>query len=639
MNWVGGSRTRVLIKQERRKQKEYFEKNRLKSKMKLLGVLSPVKNSTVSLDLLNLYMVNQISCKKKAHEAVRKPVHVNMNRDIKMPLRNHDLELPMSPNCIPSKLCLDDTENKINSQRLGSAEEPGPVQSSQVMDSYNTSEPQFNRIEKCSFTPPSFSAELSSSSSTHIPKLNLIPRITPSTQKVAYEKKQNEHLNVNSCDSLVSTLNKSENIFSPSHDTAQFGTSFERLNSPGNRTFLAKRPAIILGEDCGNMVDFIAGHQSVQHLWEESGKEVSNFLDDLNQPTPSFLSEKCDSFVSQNMINLLSIDQQRIKKTFDECDYDSMGDVCVATDKCSRDIFTAPEFTFSNSTFNSTSYPGKHQLNKNNQNEYNSNERNDLSTSFEKHYYPTNSEEKEKLENEYQEKILKENIQNYPLNSMSNIPLEELNSKQSWDFGGGENLVEGGICSLKGMPTSTKKIRLCSSQSSQSTSYSPRTTDSYFSSSSEMVSEEEDQVPQKMEDSNRIFIETREATNNFDLERMEKLSKDRIVKNNAKMDKRAKNFPQFSMKKDRDQSSQSQCDSAHALQSKTNEHILQVASCDAGVQTESAPVVEEKLDAAVQCDIISKCACSSDVSLCNKEMCSENIKADTTGGQEIPTNN
>nr|XP_044631025.1 uncharacterized protein C12orf40 homolog [Equus asinus] len=65
MNWVGGSRTRVLIKQERRKQKEYFEKKRLKSKMKLWGVLSPVKNSDVSLDLLNLYMVNQISCQKK----------------------------------------------------------------------------------------------------------------------------------------------------------------------------------------------------------------------------------------------------------------------------------------------------------------------------------------------------------------------------------------------------------------------------------------------------------------------------------------------------------------------------------------------------------------------------------------------
>ncbi|KAJ7396963.1 hypothetical protein BTVI_139696 [Pitangus sulphuratus] len=44
-------------------QSEYFEKKKLKSKMKLLEVSSP-KRSAVSLDLLNLYVVNQISTKK-----------------------------------------------------------------------------------------------------------------------------------------------------------------------------------------------------------------------------------------------------------------------------------------------------------------------------------------------------------------------------------------------------------------------------------------------------------------------------------------------------------------------------------------------------------------------------------------------
>lgn len=33
--------------------------------MKSLGVFPPVKNPTASLDLLNLYMVNQIASKKK----------------------------------------------------------------------------------------------------------------------------------------------------------------------------------------------------------------------------------------------------------------------------------------------------------------------------------------------------------------------------------------------------------------------------------------------------------------------------------------------------------------------------------------------------------------------------------------------
>uniref|UniRef100_A0A2K6Q232 Regulator of DNA class I crossover intermediates 1 n=1 Tax=Rhinopithecus roxellana TaxID=61622 RepID=A0A2K6Q232_RHIRO len=652
MNWVGGSRSRVLIKQERRKQKEYFEKHRLKSKMKSLGVLSPVKNSAVSLDILNLYMVNQISCKKKIPETVRKPTHVNMNRGIKMPLRKHNLELPMSPHCVPSKLCLDDTETNINYQRLSSKEDLGPVQS-RGMDSYSTLDPQFSKIENCSFTPPSFSVELASN--RHISKLNFTPGIAPTPQKLAYEKKQNDQLsNVNCSDSLLSKLNKSQDVLSPSHKTTQFGTLFERLNSLGNRNLLTKSPAVIMDEDCRSMdeirqSDYITEKHSIQHIWRKNGKEVSNFLEDVNQSTPNFLSENSDSFVSQNMINVLNIDQQKIKKTFNKCDYDSMGDIFVVTssdknrvtDRCIRNIFIVPELTFSNSTLNRTSYPEKCQPNKKNQREYNKNERNDLSTSFENDYYPSSSERKGKLENDYQEKTPQKSIQKYPANSMGNIPSEELHYKQSWDFGLNEILMEeGGICSLKSRPTSTEKISLDSAQSSWSTSYSPRPTDSCFSSSSDLPSEDEDQISQHIEDSNRMPIKTKEKTNNFYVERMAKVSGDGIVKNNDKIHKQNENFYQFSVKNDTDQFPQSQCNSAHILQDKTSDNcILQPARYDAGVQTESESVMEEKLDAAIQCDLISKCTCRSDVSLCNLERCSENIKADTTGGQEILKNN
>ncbi|XP_070351517.1 regulator of DNA class I crossover intermediates 1-like isoform X1 [Equus asinus] len=653
MNWVGGSRTRVLIKQERRKQKEYFEKKRLKSKMKLRGVLSPVKNSAVSLDLLNLYMVNQISCQKKRPETVRKQIHVNMNRDIKMPLRKHDLELPMSPHLVPSNLCIDDMENNLHYQRQGSKEELGPVKSSQVMDSYTMFEPQLSRIENCSFTPPSLSAELASN--RDITRQNFIPRIVPSPQKVAYEKKQNEQLsNVNYSNSVISKLNKNQDAFSPSYKTAQFGTLFERLNSPGNRNFLTERPDIVTGEDCGTMderrqSDFIIEKQSVQHILEENRKEVSNFLEDANQPTPSLLSENCDSFISENVINLLNIDQWSIKKTFDKCDFDSMGDICAvtssdknhSTERCIRSMFTNPELTFSNSTFNKTSYPEKCQPNKNYQKEYNDHERNNLSTSFEKDSFPASSEKKGKFESDYQEKAPQKTIQIYPVNRLGNIPLKELPSKQSWNFGLGESLMEkGGTCSLKGRPTSTTKVYLESSQSSWSTSCSPRPTDSCFSSSSEMLSEDEDQILQQIEDSNRRSIKTKETTNSFYLERMAKLPHDRIAKNNAKIHKQNENFHQFSLKDKTDQFPQSQCDSAHIVQDKSSNCTVQVARCDAWVQTESEPVMKEKLDAAIQCDIISKCKCISDVSsLCDVERCSENIKADTTGGQEILKNN
>ncbi|XP_040344361.1 regulator of DNA class I crossover intermediates 1 isoform X1 [Herpailurus yagouaroundi] len=577
--------------------------------MKLLGVLSPVKNSTVSLDLLNLYMVNHISCQKKTPETVRKPTHVNMHRDIKMPLRKHDLELPMSPHYIPSKLCIDDVENK-----LGNKKELAPVQLSQVMDSERMFEPQFNRIENCSFTPPSFAAELSSN--RNITKQNFIPRTAPSPQKVAYEKKQDEQLiKVNYSNSFVSKLSENQDALSPSYKTAQFGSLFERFNSPRNRNFLTGRPVRVMGEDCGSMndqrqTDFITEKQSVQPIWRENRREVSNFLEDMNQPTASLISENCNSFISENVINLLNTDQQRIKKTFDKCGYDSMEDNCANTSsdknhsagQCIRSIFTDPELTFSCSTFNETHYPERCQPNKKYQKEYNNNERN----TFKKDCCIASSENKGKFESDCQEKTPQNEIQKHPVNYMGNISLEGLHSNPSWDLGFGEiPMEEGGTCSLKDRPTS-KKIYLDSSQSSQSTSYSPRPTDSCFSSSSEMLSEEEDKILQHVEESNRRAIRTKQITSNFYPERMPKPPCDGIIKNNAKIHEQNENLHHLSMKDNTDQFPQSQCNSAHNSQNITsNNCILQVARCDVWVQTDSEPVMEKKLDAAIQCDIIS----------------------------------
>ncbi|KAM6097402.1 regulator of DNA class I crossover intermediates 1 [Chlamydotis macqueenii] len=119
MNWVGGSRSRIILKQERRKQKEFFEKKKLKSKMKLLGVSSP-KSSAVSLDLLNLYVVNQISTKKDSTENMRKPVHVDITEGVKIPVRRHNIELPMSPLHTQRMPNLDDIQNRLQQQVLDS---------------------------------------------------------------------------------------------------------------------------------------------------------------------------------------------------------------------------------------------------------------------------------------------------------------------------------------------------------------------------------------------------------------------------------------------------------------------------------------------------------------------------------------
>ncbi|KAK2514141.1 hypothetical protein Q9233_015115 [Columba guinea] len=94
---------------------EFFEKKKLKSKMKLLGVTSP-KSSAVSLDLLNLYVVNQISTKKD-NENKRKPVHIDITEDVKIPIRRHNIELPMSPLRTKHMSNLDDIQNRYLLQK------------------------------------------------------------------------------------------------------------------------------------------------------------------------------------------------------------------------------------------------------------------------------------------------------------------------------------------------------------------------------------------------------------------------------------------------------------------------------------------------------------------------------------------
>ncbi|KAM6146779.1 regulator of DNA class I crossover intermediates 1 [Phoenicopterus ruber ruber] len=146
MNWVGGSRSRIILKQERRKQKEFFEKKKLKSKMKLLGVSSP-KSSLVSLDLLNLYVVNQISTKKDNTENVRKPVHIDITEDVKIPVRRHNIDLPMSPLRTQHTSNLDDIQNRLDYMN-STRKNPVIMTSHESENSEGIKEPLFDVVKE-----------------------------------------------------------------------------------------------------------------------------------------------------------------------------------------------------------------------------------------------------------------------------------------------------------------------------------------------------------------------------------------------------------------------------------------------------------------------------------------------------------
>ncbi|XP_006242331.1 regulator of DNA class I crossover intermediates 1 isoform X1 [Rattus norvegicus] len=651
MNWVGGSRTRVLIKQERRKQKEYFERNKLKSKMKLLGVFSPVKNPSVSLDLLNLYMVNQISSKKEISETMKRPTHVNMNRDLKIPLRKHNLELPMSPHCVPSKLCIDDVENSVPYQRFYSKEETGPVQSSHDMNSYR----MLNETENCSYIPSSFPEELPTN--RHILSQRSTP-IAPSPRQFAYENPHTGQLsNGQFPESLFSKLNKHQSVFSSSRETAEFGASYERTNSSETGDFLTESQiSVMMGDECGILYerrqpDFAVVKTSVPQIGANSGEEFSHFLEDGIHPTQRHLPDHHDSFINHNMINLLSRDQPGRRATFNQCGYDCLSDAHVVSSDESQSTngfiprnFTVPRAASPNRPF-SASYIETCQSNRPCQKQYTNNERNELRRSLEKDCYPVSCGRRGKIESNNQLKTLQRNSQESPVYTMAEIPLEELHHKQSCDFGQNEMPVERRTGPLKGRPVPAEKIYLESSQSSQSTSYSPRPTDSTFSSSSELLSEDEDQNQQQIEHSNKKATET---TDHGGLEKVEGHLGDITVKDNAKVHRENHKSHQSSEKDNSDTFPESQCNSEHTPQNKSTANcVLRAGRCDVGVQTEEAPLVGSRADVAVQCTIIAPCSCKSSPSVDTEEesslskagSCTEDMMSDTTGGQETPTDN
>ncbi|KAM9581136.1 regulator of DNA class I crossover intermediates 1 [Guaruba guarouba] len=630
MNWVGGSRSRIILKQERRKQKEFFEKKKLKSKMKLLGVSSP-KSSAVSLDLLNLYVVNQISTKKDNPASTRKPVHIDITEDVKIPVRRHNIELPTSPLHTQRMPNLDDIQNRLQKQVLDSRRQhlsekkkyqhnlPQVTELTYADSSMECEDSTASAFNAC----PLSSSVCWSSNCTQLSEENLNTNLMGDTWEQTYEEKlQTQPGNSSDQDPWV-TEPPSQCIFRKSDTVPQ--ELLKPLHRLDYMNFSRKNPVIMTrneSEDSEGIKDALfdvvketselkpkqdGSDCSFLALFEDESKPIN-----INPPTKHF-----NLFVNQSSTDLFFMDpDDRNEMTnknypyYAREAYPAINEKNSSLDRHLEGVFTAPgQVLLKSNNVLSASYEKSGELHNTH-----------LQDCHEGQHYFIASEEKgtppnlEKIETSayhHDQWInLQENVQNYSRQKSDDESVGESAWRQNQLFGFEEFATAQEFrvsSSLRQMKKDEE-----SSLSSQSPSYSPRQTESCFSSSPDM-SEEED-TAQKMEYRNERSLKKDDANLASASTEPPKTSHTGTVplQPSSILTREEAHHPQ---EKNSTLCSPEEENKAHTA-SPEGSSLHQVHKGepvtrrrDAWVQTEGSVIQVGKVDAATQCGPIPVCSC------------------------------
>ncbi|XP_066174740.1 regulator of DNA class I crossover intermediates 1 [Sylvia atricapilla] len=478
--------------------------------MKLLEVSSP-KSSAVSLDLVNLYVVNQISTKKDNTEDMRKPVHVDITEDAKNPIRRHNLELPTSPLRTQQKENLHDLQSRLQKQVLDTRRqhllEKAKYQHnlSQVtaLDNVDSSlENEGNMARVFSACPLSYSG-FHFSNHTQLSEENLNTNLLGNNWEQTYEKKlQNQPENSFDQDPW-NTKPPSQFIFRKSDTVPQ--ELFKPFDRPDHMNSARKNPVIIASnesENCEGIKEPIFDVKETAELRSPQDGSGCSFLapfDDERQPIHNNPSTKHFNPYNQSntdtFFTVRDISNQTTNSSY-SCDtrrvYPATNAKENSVDRRLEGIFTAPEHVFLKSNnVSSTSYKetgGLHKIH--------------LQSGHEGQHYFISCEKREKTANlekietfayhHDQQNSLKKNVQSYSRKKSDEKSVKGTawNQNHLFVFKEFTTTQEKGYKFGLSSYLHEMEMDVESPLSIQSHSYSPRQTESFLSSSP-YTSEEE----------------------------------------------------------------------------------------------------------------------------------------------------
>ncbi|XP_054255944.1 uncharacterized protein C12orf40 homolog [Indicator indicator] len=658
-------RSRIMLQQERRKQKEFFEKKKIKSKMKLLGVSSP-KSSAASLDLLSLYVVDQINTdipNTFIAENMRKPVYIGITERAKVPVRRHNIELPASPQHTPHMSNLDDIQNRLQKQVLDSRRqhlaEKVKYQHhlSQVTElKYdNSSMEHGDNIARSFSACPLSSSGFWSSDCTQLSEENFNTNLMGSTsEQICEEKQQNQTGNSSDQDTWITKppsqciLKKSDtvpqDVFKPLHRlvyvnsarknpvimTSNESETSEGLKEPVFDVVKETAKAPHDGNDCSFLALFEDESQLIHN--SPSTKHFNPFVNESN--TAIFLVDPDDRHHMTNR-NYLCHTREA---------YPAINPKNHFVDRHLEGIFTAPEQVLLKSNISSASdkktvdlhhlqdcHEGQHYV-----------------TASEKKEKPANLEKLETFAYRHDQQInVKENGQIYSRNKSHDESVKE-SKEPAWRlnqlFSFEEFTTAQEKKSVFGMTSKLHKMQkgVESSHSSHYPIYNSRQTESCFSCSPER-SEVEDTATKKEylnDQSLKTDASLVSASANTEPPRTSHTRTVPLQPSNILTTEEASHLQEkvsiscATKEENKTHTAPSEGISLH--QALKRVHVTHSTWRDVWSQTESSVTEVRKVDVATQCGTMQVCSCGRSLpSACSPGRAPPPSIAGTTRGHEM----